>query len=212
MSGSFTACKTCFFATRDDREERFSCITCLANSRSLKTLIKEIHQQQENIDFTKAQISRSRPSPTDPHPPASILQDIAQLKAKLFLTSNTIHNLNCSIISRSTTPPISKTWTSIPIPTQTLTTLATTQSQLSSIQTFHTTQQKLSTQKGERAKQASLDEDEHTRDELREMATDIKAASTAKLTLLQSSLHFARRSLPHLLPGHSAVHPKPYFA
>ena len=31
---------------------------------------------------------------------------------------------------------------------------------------------------GERAKRASLDEDEHTRDESREMATDIMATST----------------------------------
>ena len=36
--------------------------------------------------------------------------------------------------------------------------------------------------RGERAKRASLDEDEHTRDESREMATDIMATSTTKLT------------------------------
>jgi len=35
---------------------------------------------------------------------------------------------------------------------------------------------------GERAKRASLDEDEHTRDEVREMATDIMATSTTKLS------------------------------
>jgi len=35
---------------------------------------------------------------------------------------------------------------------------------------------------GERAKRASLLEDEHTRDEVREMATDIMATSTTKLT------------------------------
>jgi len=35
---------------------------------------------------------------------------------------------------------------------------------------------------GERAKRASLLEDEHSRDEVREMATDIMAASTTKLT------------------------------
>ena len=37
--------------------------------------------------------------------------------------------------------------------------------------------------KGERAKRASLEEDEHTRDEVREMATGIKATSNTKLTL-----------------------------
>ena len=36
---------------------------------------------------------------------------------------------------------------------------------------------------GERAKRASLDENEHTRDVSREMATDIMATSTTKLTL-----------------------------
>jgi len=36
--------------------------------------------------------------------------------------------------------------------------------------------------KGERAKRASLDEDEHTRDESNEMAADIMATSTTKLT------------------------------
>ena len=43
--------------------------------------------------------------------------------------------------------------------------------------------------RGERAKRASLDEDEHTRDESREMATDIMATSTTELT---HSIHFAR--------------------
>ena len=39
---------------------------------------------------------------------------------------------------------------------------------------------------GERAKRASLDEEENTRDESREMATYIMATSTTKLTLFHS--------------------------
>ena len=42
---------------------------------------------------------------------------------------------------------------------------------------------------GERAKRASLDEDGNTRDESREMATDIMAASTTKLTQTLLLLH-----------------------
>ncbi len=52
--------------------------------------------------------------------------------------------------------------------------------------------------RGERAKRASLDEDEHTRDESREMATDIMATSTTKLThpiRLARLVRFARPSL-----------------
>jgi len=40
---------------------------------------------------------------------------------------------------------------------------------------------------GERAKRASLLEDENTRDEVREMATDIMATPTTKLTSLRSA-------------------------
>jgi len=40
--------------------------------------------------------------------------------------------------------------------------------------------------KGERAKRASFDEDEHTRDESREMTTDEMATSTTELTLFHS--------------------------
>jgi len=52
-------------------------------------------------------------------------------------------------------------------------------------------------EKGERAKRASFEEDEHTRDESREMGTDIMATSTTELTIFHSirlahftSLHF----------------------
>jgi len=51
---------------------------------------------------------------------------------------------------------------------------------------------------GERAKRASLLEDEHTRDEVREMARKIMATSTTKLTYpirLARSVCFARPSL-----------------
>jgi len=40
--------------------------------------------------------------------------------------------------------------------------------------------------RGERAKRASLDEDEHTRDGSREIAADMMAASTTKLKLFHS--------------------------
>jgi len=42
------------------------------------------------------------------------------------------------------------------------------------------------TVRGERAKRASFEEDENTRDESREMATDIMATSTTELTLFHS--------------------------
>ena len=54
---------------------------------------------------------------------------------------------------------------------------------------------------GERAKRASLDEDENTRDEVREMATDIMATSTAMLThpiRLARLAHFTRFARPSL--------------
>ena len=57
--------------------------------------------------------------------------------------------------------------------------------------------------RGERAKRASLWGDEHTRDEMREMAKDIMATSTTKLTLfhpirLARLVRFARPSLTSL--------------
>jgi len=43
-------------------------------------------------------------------------------------------------------------------------------------------------ERAKRSDRASLDEDEYTRDESREMTTDIMATSTTKLTLFHSKL------------------------